>query len=88
MTADPIPPSGCTICGAKTRVHPDGYVYRPHPSWCAHARPVAPSRLRDPFAVPGTSCYGCGQPTRGADLCSLCQPIALNAMTAIKENLA
>ena len=88
MTADPIPPSGCTICGSKhprpprrLRLPPASVLVRARAS---HSAIPTPGPVRGPRHV----LLRVRPPTRGADLCSLCQPIALNAMTAIKENLA
>lgn len=80
------PPSGCPTCGSKTRIHPDGYVYRPHASWCPNAPAPSPTARRfDPYTIPGTACRGCGTGTRGGDLCPTCRPIAINAITHMRS---
>lgn len=65
--------SGCSICGTRTRVHGAGYVYRPHLTWCRHARPTVARPCRDPYVVPGTACFICGGLTRGGQWCAPCR---------------
>lgn len=62
----------------------DGTTVRhAHTTWCPYATAATPSRLRDPYAVPGTQCFRCGHLTRGGPWCGDCRRTVING---IKEN--